>query len=82
VPGMELVADGVDPRALVLLDGLGTPENPPQSASRVFVYQRNIERLAGGSERLEQEVLSAFEREITATFLEGDSAQKDKRELN
>jgi tetratricopeptide (TPR) repeat protein len=82
VPGMELVADGVDPRALVLLDGLGTPDSPPQSASRVFVYQRNIERLAGGSERLEQEITSAFEREITATFLEGDSAHKDKRDLN
>ena len=27
-PGMELVADGVDPRALVLLDGLGTPDGP------------------------------------------------------
>jgi hypothetical protein len=65
-----------------LLDGLGTPDNPPQNASRVFVYQRNIERLAGGSERLEQEITSAFEREITATFLEGDSAHKDKRDLN
>jgi tetratricopeptide (TPR) repeat protein len=82
VPGMELVADGVDPRALVLLDGLGTPDSPPQSATRIFVYQRNIERLAGGSERLEQEITSAFEREITATFLEGDSSHKDKRDLN
>jgi tetratricopeptide (TPR) repeat protein len=82
VPGMELVADGVDPRALVLLDGLGTPDAPAQSASRIFVYQRNIERLAGGSDRLEQEITSAFEREITATFLEGDSPPKDKRDLN
>ncbi|HEX9295167.1 MAG TPA: tetratricopeptide repeat protein [Polyangiaceae bacterium] len=82
VPGIELVADGVDPRALVLLDGLGTPDGPPQSASRIFVYQRNIERLSGGTERLEQEITSAFEREITATFLEGDSAHKDKRDLN
>jgi Flp pilus assembly protein TadD len=82
VPGMELVADGVDPRALVLLDGLGTPDAPPQSATRIFVYQRNIERLAGGTERLDQEITSAFEREITATFLEGDTATKDKRDLN
>ena len=36
VPGMELVADGVDPRALVLIDGVGTPESPPQSATRIF----------------------------------------------
>jgi tetratricopeptide (TPR) repeat protein len=82
VPGLELVADGVDPRALVLLDGLGTPESPPQSATRIFVYQRNIERLSGGTERLDQEIISAFEREITATFLEGDPATKDKRDLN
>jgi tetratricopeptide (TPR) repeat protein len=82
VPGIELVADGIDPRALVLLDGLGSPDSPPQNATRIFVYQRNIERLAGGADRVEAEVLSAFEREITATFLEGDSAQKDKRELN
>jgi hypothetical protein len=82
VPGMELVADGVDPRALVLLDGLGSAEAPPQTTTRIFVYQRNIERLAGSTDRLEQEIASAFEREITATFLEGDSAQKDKRELN
>jgi hypothetical protein len=82
VPGMELVADGVDPRALVLIDGLGTPESPPTTATRIFVYQRNIERLAGGTDRLEQEVTSAFEREITATFLENDSAQKDKSQLN
>ncbi|HKQ68252.1 MAG TPA: tetratricopeptide repeat protein [Polyangiaceae bacterium] len=82
VPGMELVADGVDPRALVLLDGLGTPEVPAPNATRIFVYQRNIERLAGGTDRLEHEITSAFEREITATFLEGDSAQKDKSLLN
>jgi Flp pilus assembly protein TadD len=82
VPGLELVADGVDPRALVLLDGLGGHDAPPQSAARIFVYQRNIERLAGNTDRLDAELLSAFEREITATFLEGDSAHKDKRELN
>jgi hypothetical protein len=82
VPGLELVADGVDPRALVLLDGLGSHDAPPQSAARIFVYQRNIERLAGNTDRLDAELLSASEREITATFLEGDSAHKDKRELN
>ena len=48
-PGMELVADGVDPRALVLIDGVGTPEGPPRPPTRIFVYQRNIERLAGGN---------------------------------
>ena len=79
VPGMELVADGVDPRALVLLDGPAPPSSPPQSATRIFVYQRNIERLAGGPERLEQEITSAFEREITATFLERGTQAPNER---
>lgn len=82
VPGIELVADGVDPRALVLLDGLPPPEAPVQSAARIFVYQRNIERVAGSQEALEQEIVSALEREITATFLEGEAKPRDRRELN
>jgi hypothetical protein len=82
VPGLELVADGVDPRALVLLDGLSPPDAPPTGCARVFVYQRNIERLAGNNERLDQEIVAALEREITATFLEGEPGTKDKMELN
>ncbi len=82
VPGMELVADGVDPRALVLLDGLSPPEGPPQTCARIFVYQRNIERLTGNTDRLEKEITAALEREITATFLEGEPGSKDLRELN
>jgi tetratricopeptide (TPR) repeat protein len=82
VPGLELVADGVDPRALVLLDGLSPPDGPPNSCARIFVYQRNIERLAGNNERLDQEIVAALEREITATFLEGEPGKKDKMELN
>ena len=82
VPGLELVADGVDPRALVLLDGIGAPDGTPQTCTRIFVYQRNVERIAGSTERLENEITGALEREITATFLENDPARKDKRTLN
>jgi tetratricopeptide (TPR) repeat protein len=82
VPGLELVADGVDPRALVLLDGIGTPDGTPQTCTRIFVYQRNVERIAGTADRLDQEITGAVEREVTATFLETDSARKDKRTLN
>ena len=82
VPGMELVADGVDPRALVLLDGLPPPEMPQTGCQRVFVYQRNVERVAGSEAQLEIEVATALEREIGGTFLETETRQRDRRELN
>jgi tetratricopeptide (TPR) repeat protein len=64
VPGMEVVADGVDPRAGVLLDGLGEPGSPPPIAARVFVYQRNIERSVAGVEQIEQAILEQLDEEI------------------
>jgi tetratricopeptide (TPR) repeat protein len=96
VPGMELVADGVDPRALVLLDGFhdtaprpvapafaerDEPEDDqgPRPPGRIFVYALNVVRLAGNFDAIEREITLALEREITATFLEGDRLQ---RELN
>jgi tetratricopeptide (TPR) repeat protein len=69
VPGVEVVVDGVDPRALVLLDAIGGPEGSPPTA-RVFVYQRNIERLAGSLELVVTELRAALEREVIATFIE------------
>jgi Flp pilus assembly protein TadD len=82
VPGIELVADGVDPRALLLFDGINLPENPGVPCTRIFVYQRNLERLAGNVEMLEDEVRAALEREITVTFLESDAGQRPAKELN
>jgi tetratricopeptide (TPR) repeat protein len=82
VPGIELVADGVDPRALLLFDGVNVPEMPGTPCSRIFFYQRNIERLAGGLELLEEEVRGALEREITVTFLEEGAGQRSQKELN
>jgi len=94
MPGMELVADGVDPRALVLLDGVS--EEPPHAlpahsrhratnegrCTRIFVYALNVSRLSGGLEILEREILSALEREITATFLEPEQGTRTQTELN
>lgn len=77
VPGIEVVVDGVDPRALVLLDGVG-PGNGGPPVARVFVYQKNVERLAGSIELVGAEVSAALEREITASFLE----QPDPRSIN
>ena len=70
VPGVEVVVDGVDPRALLMLDGINTQARTGPITARVFVYQRNVERLAGALENVEAEVYAALEREITATFLE------------
>jgi tetratricopeptide (TPR) repeat protein len=72
VPGVEVIVDGVDPRALLLLDAVSAGSGAPIGTARVFVYQRNVERLAGSLELIENEIRAALEREITATFLEGD----------
>ncbi len=68
MPGVEMIVDGADPRTPVLadqLDGTGP-------SLRLFVYQRNVERLAGALERLEDEVLAAVERELAGALLGPD----------
>ncbi|MDQ2647698.1 MAG: tetratricopeptide repeat protein [Myxococcota bacterium] len=81
VPGVEVVVDGVDPRALLLIDGVGSPDTT--LTTRLFVYQRNVERLAGSLEQVEHEIVLALERGISATFIEPDQpAQVDKQALN
>ena len=67
LPGAEVVADGVDPRATVLLDALGEHEGKPR-AGRVFVYQRNAERMVDGPTKLEDELLRLVQAELEATF--------------
>ncbi len=75
MPGPEVVAEGVDPHVGVLLDQLLDADNKPtpteeraQRAGRVFVYQRNIERVTESSELLEDEILRALEHELSLTF--------------
>jgi tetratricopeptide (TPR) repeat protein len=86
VPGIELVADGVDPRALVLLDGFtaeeGSRDDRARSCTRVFIYALNVARLAGSIEDLEREITLGLEREITATFLEAEQSERHEKELN
>jgi len=67
LPGVEVVVDGVDPRASLLLDALRADTGQPQRA-RLFVYQRNVERLAGSLEGLESEIAESLEREIRNLF--------------
>ena len=82
VPGAELVVDGVDPRAMMILDAT-RGEDGERDAARLFVYQRNVERAAGALDAMEDELSKALEREITSMFLEADpAAPVDKRQLN
>jgi tetratricopeptide (TPR) repeat protein len=79
LPGAELVVDGVDPRALLVLDTPPAQDGAPARV-RVFVYQRNVERAAGSLEAVDSELATALEREVTAVFLEGQ--KPDKSQLN
>jgi tetratricopeptide (TPR) repeat protein len=79
LPGAELVVDGVDPRALLVLDTPPVEDGAPPRV-RVFVYQRNVERIAGSLESMEPELTGALEREVTAVFLDGQ--KPDKTQLN
>jgi tetratricopeptide (TPR) repeat protein len=79
VPGAELVVDGVDPRALLVLDTPPVEDGAPARV-RIFVYQRNVERAAGSLEALDAELALALEREVTAVFLEGQ--KPDRAQLN
>ncbi len=65
VPGAEVVADGVDPRLAVLLDAV---EDDPPKVGRVFIYQRNVERLASGMLGVEDEIAASVARELEAAF--------------
>ena len=72
LPGVEVVVDGIDPRASLLLDALRVESGQPQRA-RLFVYQRNVERLAGSLEGLESEISESLEREIRNLFQQQNS---------
>ncbi len=67
VPGVEVVVDGADPRAPILVDAIEGSSTP----MRVFVYQRNIERIAGCRDRIEEALRISLEQEI-ASFAFGE----------
>jgi len=82
VPGVEIVADGIDPRAPLLLDGINIMDMPDVPCQRIFLYQRNLEQIAGSQDAIEEEIRSALEREIMVTFLETDADNRPQSELN
>ncbi|MGF1469384.1 MAG: tetratricopeptide repeat protein [Sandaracinaceae bacterium] len=67
LPGAEVVAEGVDPRLLVLPDDLSSRHETP-AVGRIFVYQRNVERIAAGLLQVEDEVTRALVEELQAAF--------------
>ena len=89
VVGAELVVDGVDPRALVLVDAPGSPGGHSNGAAvseqpskvRIFVYQRSVERAAGSLDVVEEELTRALEHEVATLFVDAGGA-KAKEELN
>lgn len=71
-PGAEVVADGIDPRLPVLLDTTqrSATSTAETSITRVFVYQRNVERVAEDSAQVNDEIERALEDELCALFPE------------
>ncbi len=78
-PGTEVVVEGVDPRAMVLIDPASieaheddvvTAADGRKARARVFVYQRNVERAAGSADAVEHSLTAAFEREIEAIYVQ------------
>jgi tetratricopeptide (TPR) repeat protein len=67
LPGPEMIADGVDPRTGVLLDATSEPPAPPR-AQRVFVYQRNVERMSDGPDAVAEELRHALTTELAGVF--------------
>jgi hypothetical protein len=66
----------------LLLDGVNAREASEHPTARVFVYQRNVERLAGSVELVEAEIRSALEREITLSFVETETKNDPDSQLN
>ncbi len=65
LPGVEVVAEGVDPRTPLLLDEMQASSGDQR---RLFVYQRNLERLIRHPLELQQDVLEVLRRELEAHF--------------
>ena len=84
LPGVEVVAEGVDPRTSVLVDDLADGDGVRRIV-RIYVYQRNVERFAGSPTGVTDEILHAIEREVAhvhadvAAALPADDEEDDTR---
>jgi tetratricopeptide (TPR) repeat protein len=67
VPGAEVVIDGVDPRAVLLVETTAaTDPSSDAPRERLYFYQRNIERVVGSLEAVREELEAALVRELGA----------------
>ncbi len=64
LPGLEVVAEGVDPRAPLLVDEV-PPGDGAEAHVRVFAYQRNIERLVRHPLELKEDLVEILSKELT-----------------
>jgi len=75
LPPAELVCDGVDPRTVLFLgcrragppsDGgdRHLPADVPLAPTRIFAYQRNLERICLGEDEMTEELAFALEEEL------------------
>jgi len=80
VPGIEAVVDGIDPRALSLIESATPTAAPSANADvdglRVFIYALNIMRTAGGLHAVTDTIREALLRELQAAI--GDSGEADE----
>ncbi|MDD9940461.1 MAG: tetratricopeptide repeat protein [Myxococcales bacterium] len=67
LPGVELVADGVDPRAALVLDAIDQRATEPK-VGRVFVYKRNIQRAVEDALELPEQLGELLQQELAAAF--------------
>ncbi|MCX7808516.1 MAG: tetratricopeptide repeat protein, partial [Deltaproteobacteria bacterium] len=67
LPGAEVVAEGVDPRIPLMVDGISEDGEAPR-VGRVFIYRRNIERIGPTDES--DFLAQALMEEIRAVFPE------------
>ncbi len=67
MPGVEVITEGIDPRIGVLIEE-STDQNHSPRVNRLFVYRRNLERIATTPFGIEDELKNYIEQEITALF--------------
>lgn len=67
LPGAEVVAEGVDPRTGILLERSTETKKSDSPVNRVFIYQRNIERIAQGASQIENDIAQCLQQELNLT---------------
>ena len=79
LPGAEVVADGVDPRAGLMLDTAQRAPDKP-GGDRLFVYRRSLERMCQGLLDLEPQLVQLLEAELMALHPTLESAPRSEIE--